>query len=383
MKITTKRLVFTSAQHGQTIHAKGYKTTPLRTGYESLLAQRTGSKFANSAEDNGEVTKITKNVIVVKYDNGETKHFQLGRIHGSASGNFYPFDMLTNLKVGDKFEKGDTLVYNKSFFEPDRYTPGQTNWKAGVIGRLAFIDNIDTLEDGSVISPRLAKELETEVTEVRTLTFSFEQVISDLVKVGDKVDLDTPLCIIQDPEVAAMAEDDQVSESFKRLSSNIPRAKFVGTISKIECFYHGDYEDMSESVLELVSEFDNQLAKQYRDLGKKPVNGRDTGSLNVAGSKLDPFHVALRVYIDRDLTCETGDKLVFFNQMKTVISNIMTGENYCEDGTPLDIQFAKNSVDARQVVSPLLISTTTMLLRELTKHVVKLYKGEVDAKARS
>lgn len=382
MKTTTKRIVFTGVQHAQTIHAKGYQVTPLRTGYESMLAQRTGDKFANSALEDGIVTKVTKTAITVKYKDDTIKSFPLGRIHGSASGNNYPFDMLTNLKVNDKFTKGDTITYNESFFKQDRYTPGQVNWKAGVIGRIAFIDNIDTLEDGSVISPRLAKELETEVTEIRLLTFGFDQVVTELVKPGDLVDLDTPLCIIQDPEVAAMDTDGSASETLKRLSSNIPRAKFVGRVSKIECFYHGDYEDMSESTLEIVKAFDNALAKECRELGKAVVNGRDTGSLNIAGSKLDPFHVALRVYIDRDLTCETGDKLVYFNQMKTVISNVMTGENYCEDGTPLDIKFAKNSVDARQVVSPLLNSTTTMLLRNLTEHVVKLYKGETDAKAR-
>lgn len=379
----TKRILFTSSQHAQTIHAKGYTVNPLRTGYESVIAQRTSGIFASTASDKGEVVKVTKDVIDVKYADGKVVGYKLGKTHGTAAGVSYPYQLETNLKVGDKVEPGDNIVHNTSFFETDRYTKGQVNWKAGTLGRIAFMDNIDTLEDGSVISKRLADELVSSIAEIRTITFRFDQVVTDLVKVGAQVDIDSILCIIQDAEVAALSTDDEVSETLKKFSSNTPRAKYVGAISKIECYYHGDIEDMSDSVRELVTGFDNERIRQAKALGLKPTTGQDDGSLRISGSMLEPMHVALRIYLDRDLICGVGDKLVYFNQMKTVISNVMEGENYCEDGTPLDIQFAKNAVDARQVVSPILNSTTTMLLRKLSEHVVDLYRGKTNARAKS
>lgn len=383
MNKATKRVVFTSVQHAQTIHAKGYELNPLRTGYESMIAQRTSDVFANVGKSNGTVIKVTKQAITVKYEDGTSESHKLGPVFGSASGTYYPYELVTDLKKGDTFKAGETISYNKSFFKPDRFTPGQVNWKAGVIGRMAFMDNIDTLEDGSTISPRLAEKLETEVTEIRTITFRFDQVINGLLPIGTPTDLDTTLLVIQDPEVAAMSDDPgSATEALKRMSSHMPSANFVGKIAKIECFYHGDKEDMSDTVLNLVEYCDELRAKEARELNKPVITGEDFGSLRIDGNLLEPNYVALRVYIDRNLTCETGDKLVYFNQMKTVISNVMSGENYCEDGVPLDIQFAKNSVDARQVVSPMLNATTTMILRNLTEHVVKVYRGETDAKSR-
>lgn len=250
------------------------------------------------------------------------------------------------------------------------------------MGRVAFMDNLDTWEDGSVISERLAERLKTHTTEVKVVQFRFDQDVSNLVKVGDSVDLDSILCLIQDPEVADLVDGEDASiATLKKLSSAAPRANTVGVVSKIECYYHGDLEDMRESTAKLVNEFDRQRMAKDRTLGITPSTGQDDGSLRIKSNMLEPFNVALKIYIDETLNCGTGDKLVFFNQMKSVISKVMTGENYCEDLTPLDIQMAKAATDARQVLSPTINATTSLLLRKLTEHVVKLHKGETDARA--
>lgn len=380
----TKRQIFTGVQHAQTIHANGYEVTALRTGYENIVAQRTSSIFAQAAKANGTVTKVGKAAITVTYEDGKTESYQLGSAHGSAAGVTYPYVLSTQLKVGDTFKFGDTLSYNNSFFKPDRYTPNQVNWKAGTVGRIAFMDNADTLEDGSVISARIAETQATKTSEIRTVVFRFDQVVSKLVKVGDDVDLDSILCIIQDPEVAGISDDeDDVSLlTLKKMSSNAPRAKAVGKVSKIECYYHGDIEDVGDDLQEMITKFDNERMAVDKAMGRTEMTGQDDGSLRIRGAMLEPFSVALRIYIDQDIKCGTGDKLVLFNQMKTVISKVMTGENYCEDNVPLDVQFGKTSIDARQVLSPIINSTTTLLLRKLSEHVVKLYKGETNARAK-
>ncbi|MFO5890598.1 hypothetical protein ACLBSJ_32800, partial [Klebsiella pneumoniae] len=82
----------------------------------------------------------------------------------------------------------------------------------------------------------------------------FDQTIRDMVKVGDHVDLNSILCIIEDPETAAHSLYDEASiETLRKLSAYSPRAKLVGTVSKIECFYHGEIDDMTPSLQALAN----------------------------------------------------------------------------------------------------------------------------------
>lgn len=378
-----KRIGFASIQQQQGLYADGYDLSPVRTGYEQVVGQRTSDIFATAAEQDGEVVDIGKDGITVKYADGEIAAMPLGTIHGSAAGVVYPHALVTNLKKGDKFKRGDTISYNRKYFKTDRYNSSQASLMPGVNGVVVFSDNLDTLEDGSVVSESMALKLNTQTTDVKNVTVRFDQHVKDLVKVGDHLDLNSILCIIEDPETAGNSLFDEASiETLKRLSSATPTAKVVGTVSKIECYYHGDIDDMSDNLHKLAEASDNERAEQARQLGKSAYSGEVDSSFRVKGQALEPDSMVIRVYIDHDIPFGTGDKAVLCNQMKTVISRVMTGENKLEDGTPIDIIFGNTSVEERMVMSPKLIATTSMLLRQLSKHIAGVYRGTVNAKAK-
>ena len=92
--------------------------------------------------------------------------------------------------------------------------------------------------------------------------------------------------------------------------------------------------------------------------------------------------MVIRIYIDQEVSASSGDKVVVGNQMKTVISRVMTGRNECETGDPIDLIFGNTSVEERKVYSPKLISTTTVLLEVLSKHIRALSLGETHARAK-
>lgn len=378
-----KRINFIAIQQQQGIYADGYEVTPLRTGYEQVIAQRTSSIFATTADLDGEVVEVSKRAIVVRYSDGTEVRIELGLRHGTAAGVVYPHDVVTSFKVGDTFKRGDTLAYNRKYFTHDRMHPGQVAWKAGVLVRTAFIDNIDTLEDGSAISERVAKLMNTQTTEVKTIQVRFDQVVHDLVKVGDHVDLETILCTIEDPETANNTLfGDAALDTLRRLSAATPKAKVVGTVSKIEVFYHGDFEDMSDNLQAIAAASDKERRALAKAMGQKAFTGQVDTSFRVKGKALDPDTLAIKVYIDHDVPCGVGDKGVFGNQMKTVISRVMAGTNATEDGQPLDAIFGNTSVEARIVISPKLIGTTNMLLKVLSKHVAAVYRGTANEKAK-
>lgn len=378
-----KRIGFASIQQQQGLYADGYDLSPVRTGYEQVVGQRTSSIFATAAERDGQVVALDKNGITIQYEDGEVDAFQLGTIHGSAAGVVYPHELVTKWKKGDKFKRGDTITYNRKYFKEDRYNPDQVSLMPGVIGVVTFNDNLDTLEDGSVVSESIAKKLNTQTTDVKNVIVRFDQYVSELVKVGDHLDLSSILCIIEDPETAAGSLFDDASiETLKRLSSATPTAKVVGTVSKIECFYHGDIDDMSDNLRALAEASDNARAEIAKQTGRNAYSGEVDSSFRIKGQILEPDSMVIRIYIDHDIPFGTGDKAVLCNQMKTVISRVMTGTNTLEDGTPIDIIFGNTSVEERMVMSPKLIATTSILLKALSKRVAGVYRGTVNAKAK-
>jgi hypothetical protein len=376
-----KRQNFIAIQQQQGVFADGYEPTPLRTGYEQVIAHRTSDIFATTAEDEGKVVSVSKQSIVVEYKDGEKVHVELGKRHGTAAGVTYPHEVVTDLKEGDKVKYGDVLAYNRKFFTPDHLNPGQVVWKGGALCRTALIDNIDTLEDGSAISQEAAKKLTTQTTETRTIEVRFDQYMHDLVKEGDHVGIDSILCTIEDPETAEnQLFDDAALDTLRRLSAMTPRAKVTGTISRIEVFYHGDFEDLSENLQTLAIAGDRKRKRQAKALGTPAFTGQVDASFRVKGKALDPDTLAIRIYIDHDVAASVGDKGVFGNQMKTVFSRVMTGTNTTESGEPIDAIFGNTSIEDRMVLSPKLMGTTNALLITLSKHIAAVYRGTTDVR---
>ncbi|WDS62204.1 RNA polymerase beta subunit [Pseudomonas phage D6] len=379
----TKRINFISIQQQQGIYADGYEPTPLRTGYEQIVAQRTSSIFASAAEDDGKVIAVDEYGITVEYANGETTSYQMGKIHGSAAGTNYPHSIISDLKVGDTFKRGQTLAYNEKYFTPDRMTPGQVIWKAGINTVVAFSDNLDTLEDGSVISERCAIKMNTQTSKIKSVGVKFEQNIENMVKVGDHVDLDSILCTIKDADSGGGSVFDEVSrETLAKLSNYSPRAKVVGVVSKIEVFYHGDRDEMSDSLRKLAYESDKIREAEAKSRGQQFFSGEVDHEYRIRGNGLEPQSLIINIYIDHDIPCGVGDKGVVANQMKTVFSRVMRGVNQTKSGLDIDLIFGNTSVEERMVLSPKLIGTTTILLAELSKHLVGVYRGTANAKSK-
>jgi hypothetical protein len=377
-----KRINFIPIQQQQGVFANGYQPQPWSTGYDQIVAQRTTSIFASSAEQDGEVVDVSKRSLTVRYQDGSETRVELGKRFGNAAGVTYPHEVVTDLKKGDKVQRGDILAYNHKFFTPDRFNPNQVVWKAGVLVRTALIDCIDTLEDGSAISQAVADKLTTQTTEIRTIEVRFDQLVHNLVREGDHVDLETILCTIEDPETANNPLFDEAAlDTLRRMAAMTPRAKVVGHVSRVECFYHGELEDLSDNLQALARESDKERKRRARALGEPAFTGQVDTSFRVKGKALDPDTMAILVYIDHDIPAGVGDKGVFGNQMKTVISRVFQGTNTTESGDPLDAIFGNTSIEDRKVLSPKLIGTTNTLLRVLSKHVAAVYRGKVNGKA--
>jgi hypothetical protein len=128
--LLAKRVSFASNQASQAVSAENYTPNILRTGYDNVLAHRTSELYSKVAKDEGTVTKVTDDVIQVTYKDGTVDAYGLGLAIGEASGEFHRHTKVTDLKVGDKFNKGDVIGWDRQWFERDLFCPGQVAWKS-------------------------------------------------------------------------------------------------------------------------------------------------------------------------------------------------------------------------------------------------------------
>lgn len=376
-----KRLNFISIQADQGVYAEGYDVMPLRTGYEQVIAHRVGDLFASEAKEDGKVVSLTDTALVVEYKSGNRVSFELGTRFGTAAGVTHPQLIKALPKEGSSFKKGSILAYNDYFFKVDPYAPQYVNFKNAVLCTTAIMDNIDTLEDGSIVSQDIADKLVTKITDIRNITVNFEQSIMNMVKIGDHVDLDTVLCnILENEEITAIPDDDIATDILNTLSRKSPKAKSVGDVLAIDCYYYGKFEDLSENLQEVVKTIENRRKKTAKDLERTFHSSEVDSSFRLKGKPLEPNSLVLQFYINHPVSFQVADKAVFGNQMKTVISKVMQGVNRTESGIALQGIFGNTSIEDRMVYSPKEIGMTNRLLRVLGKHVSDLFNGDVESK---
>lgn len=334
--------------------------------------------YAFTARQDGEVISSQPDGIQVKYKDGTVKGFQVGRRFGAAAGLTIPHDLVTDLKTGDKFSFGDPIVYNKGFFEKDILDPKQIVWKAGVNAKVVLFESTETLEDASSISEELAQRLKTKTTKVKTIVVNFDQVVRSMVNVNDIMKPDTPLCIVEDATThGANLFDEETLNTLQLLSNQAPTAKVNGVLDRIEVYYHGDIDDMSDSLKKLTNQFNKSASVRSKAIGKENVSGSVASGMSIDGEPLALDTLAIKFYITGDVPAGVGDKGVFANQLKTVFSKVFANKMRTESGTIIDAVFGQKSVQDRIVTSVNTIGTTNTLLGVIGKRAVQIYKQGV------
>jgi len=369
-----KRVNFIGIQQSHVVACSGYRQGSVRTGYEQVIAHRTSDLYSKSADDDGVVVSVSDIGIIVEYKNGETKGYELGRRYGKAAGLDIPHSLVSNLKVGQKFKKDDIICYNENFFEKDLLNPNNIVWKAGITIKTALMESTSTLEDSSAISTKVAGLLSTKTTKVKNVIVDFKQSVHKLPKIGSIVASEDILCIIEDAVTAeSKLFTEESLDTLRVLSASTPQAKMKGVVERIEIYYHGEKEDMSESLKELVTNSDRELARRNKAMGKKAFTGRVDESFRIEGEALALDTLNIRIYITGDVAAGVGDKGVFCNQMKTVFGNVFDQKVTSESGVEIDAIFGNTSFNNRIVLSPYIIGTTTTLLDVISSKASKLY----------
>ena len=160
------------------------------------------------------------------------------------------------------------------------------------------------------------------------------------------------------------------------MSSQTPTAKLMGTVERIEVYYHGDKEDMSPTLKAIADASDRSLAQRNKAQSKQVFTGSVDESFRIDGEPLLLDTLAIRVYITADVPAGVGDKVVIANQMKSVVSEVLDHEVTTEDGQPIDVIFGAQSIYNRIVTSPFVLGTTNVLLGLISEEAARIYESK-------
>jgi len=374
-----KRLNFVSIQNSSSVSVDGQMSMPFRTGKEQVLSGQVDDIFASVAEKDGKVVSVKDKYIEVEYTDGSKEAFELGTKYGVASGTTVPHPIVTHLKVGDKFKAKDAICYDSGFFEPDLANPGKVTYMSGVLARVALKENANTIEDSCIITKDFAKRLNTQTAYTKNLIVDFDQNIHNLVKVGDAVDPETILCVLENSVISEFTGDDKAAaDSLRKIDSSSPKARNKGTVASIETIYYGSLDDMSASLRKVCEASDRRRATRAKQLGVDDARtGKVDDKVQVEGKKLSPNQVAIKIILDSSISMGTGDKLVFDGMLKATCGNVYEEPIISvDDGDTVDAIFGHKPISDRIVGGPEINAVANAALYELSKQMVAIYFGE-------
>lgn len=372
-----KRVGFISTQSGHRISISHGEVQPSRTGGERTLINRVGKEFGHSAKEDGVVKSVSDKAIVIELKSKKEVRLPLGLIHTNAEGAHYPTVLKTPLVAGDKFKKFDVITYNENFFKPSPLNPRRVDYMQGTVGFIALREATYTYEDSSSIAAEFAERLVANTSKVVPVTVNYDQIISGLVAVGDKVDLESPLCVIENYVGDDESLYDERTRSILREQAKMaPPAKVVGEVAAIEVRYNGDIELMSESLRKVAAKSDRERKALADALGIPYHPGKITRFQRVEGHHVEEGQAVIIIHITNVQGMTVGDKLVVGNQLKSTVGEVLFGENTTEQGEKLDMIFGAISVLNRIVVSVFKFGPINTYMRYTGEEAYRMYFEE-------
>lgn len=373
------RTNFINIMNSQTISSDVSEAPYVRTGYESVIGERTGSMFSQISKGVGVVKSKNKTGVIIEYTDEEKKEsigYPLGDITIRVSDSIYPHALVTPLNEGDKVDIGDVISFNTSYFEEDMLNPKKIVLKMNSTVKTALSETNSSFEDSSGISKHMSEITTINEVKLKSVIVNFEQEVHDVVKIGDDITPNDKFMFIEDEITSNTKLFNRDSlDALKELSKQTPKSKYLGTILKLEVYYNGDKNDMSETIKKLADINDRNLSSSLRSTNSEVVTGRVTSDYRVNGTPLAKNTAEIRIYTKTKSKYNVGDKGIFGNQLKSVVGEIMEYEVHTEQGDPVDAIFSSKDIGARKVLSPYKIGSTISLLKVIAKKAVNIYKG--------
>ncbi len=331
----TTRALMGSNMQKQAVPLLKTEAPIVATGVEYRAAVDSGVCIV--AEDDGEVTKVSADEIVVKYKDLGTKSYRVTKFLRSNQGTCVNQRPIVN--VGDTIKKGDVLADGPSTDEGEialgkNVLVGYMTWEGY------------NYEDAVLISERLVHDdvytsihIEEYETEARDTKLGAEEITRDIPNVGED------------------ALKDLDERGIIRIGAEVhPGDILVGKVTP-----KGETELTAEE--RLLRAIFGEKAREVRDTSLRVPHGESGIIVDVKvftrenGDELSPgVNMVVRCYIAQKRKISVGDKMAGRHGNKGVISRVLPREDmpFLPDGTPLDIVLNPLGVPSRMNIGQVL-----------------------------
>lgn len=277
-------------------------------------------------------------------------------------------NMTTTLRVGDKVEPGNAIVYDDSFFEPNIYDKNSIVIKMGCSYNIAFIEKKTTYEDSMEINSKILNDTGETKFKILSKVVDVTAHITNTLTEGTKVKYGDKLMTIID---SALILDDTLTDKAKLILSEAsdasPKANANGIIDRIDVIYNCELEAMDKSIRELADISNKRFKDEYG------TDGRVTSEYSISGQPLMANQIELKYYISYQADTKIGDKFNVGHQLKSTIGAIRT-DIETEDGEQIDYIFSNKSVLARITNSGYIMGVMNALMKDVTNKAVEAYR---------
>ena len=376
-------------------------------GMEEITRFDLSSDFVVNADEAGEVVEINDDLhlIVVKYNSGKYRAINTGTniVKNSGGGFYLNNQLITDLKVGDKFKKDDVLAYHENFFTNSKYNNCRMNM--GTLTRVGILSGYNTYEDATFITEDLSERCGTKITEIKQAVIGKNANILHMAKEGQEINVGDTLIAYDtsydDSDLNTLLDTLGDDESMKNLvregSRNLIRSKFGGKIISIKMYSTVDLEELSPSLQKIFKSYYKKIKDRKALLEKYDENAKDSimkcGILftettkkiepnkygNIRGQNVEDS-VMIEFYIEELEPLEVASKIANYSGLKNTIGEIIPRgyEPYAEwrPEDKLGTIIAENSILKRMTPSILEVGFANKLIVGFKEHLREIYEKE-------
>lgn len=320
--------------------------------------------------------------IIPKMAPSEIEAIQIGDTYTSVAGSHVRQRIKLNVRKGEKIKEGDIIAYNSGFFSADPFSK-QVSWLHGVMTTTALMEHSANREDGSIISRDLVTRLSSGVAHVRYVPITNQNVIYDLVKVGQTLETTDTLFLMGDADTELLVKEsgDSKASFMAELNRKPITARYHGTLAEIDVLYACDPKDLHPTIRSLVRNVEGAMREKEKALvgtdleGSIPVSGRVPVGTKYQGTEFLEGTVLLQFILAEDLPCTTGDKVGFAASNKSVVSRVMEKPAYgAYTGQVIDAMISARSVYARIVSNPFDEGVGNVLMKAHEDHIIDIFR---------
>ena len=211
----------------------------------------------------------------------------------------------------------------------------------------------------------------------RIMVVNASDNLLNILPVGAEVDIESSLFYVEDKvfEGASDKLGSHGTELLRKLSRLSPKAGVKGRIIKREMYYFCEEEDLSPSIKGMLAEIQHDIfsGTKMSAQEKRALSGQITEPIKLKSNYIGQGQVGIRYYIEAQVGTDSGDKVAYFNQLKSVMARTFGDDHRTLSGRKIHVMFSYASISNRIVGSAETIGTLNLLLRHVTEQALAAY----------